>query len=208
MPTLSLSKSSHSGRVSSEALGLARIYRNKIGESTVAAKAEIERLLAPIRPRDNFQPMPRHQFLQYIVGRWKKLPEIGQLQTLAEFADGKMRLAELRATPTKLRFASWSEADWESSVSISSTVCLCMPPMFAFERRDLICFGMHSLARWWERTPSSRSDADLVRDMMEAVQYDTLGRVDFEIPLHSGFSWVGETISHQGKPLLLVRTFR
>src|SRR4051794_4914116 len=104
MPTLTLPETATTSRVPAEALGRARLLRNTIAETAIPAKLQIERLTAPIRPRDRFQPMPRYKALEQIRDRWKELPKLGCLDSMAEFENGKLRLGEMRLTPTRLRY--------------------------------------------------------------------------------------------------------
>src|SRR3954471_10598229 len=134
MPTLSLSKNSSSGRVPNEYLGRARVLRNLIGEPATIAKKQIASLLTPLTPRPGFTPMPRFDILKQIRDHWLKLPKTGRLDVLAEFERGKLRVAEMRLTPTKLKYKSWQSDDWEQSISIHTSLVIIQPPTFVCDR--------------------------------------------------------------------------
>src|SRR4051812_28732529 len=92
---------------------LAHHLRNRVGETADVAKLHTERLVAPLRLKPGFTPVARHKYLQQICQQWEtKLPPFGRLSAYAAFQDSKLRLAELRAVPTRLRYANWDEVDW------------------------------------------------------------------------------------------------
>jgi hypothetical protein len=208
MATLTLNKQATSGRVGSEWIGRARMLRNKTAETAVVSKLQVERMLAPLRPRAGFKPMPRHDALRQIRDRFSHLPEFGRLDVVSDFSEGKLKLAELRLTPTRLRFAEWQDEDWETAISVTSTVAIVQPPHFAFQRRDLCCYGLHAVSRRFERgNADQRSDEAVIRDMHQAVRYLNDTQRHFEIPLKNG-AWVGENILIDNEVVAMIRTFR
>ncbi len=194
-----------SSRVPLEWIGRARALRNSIGESTVEAKAQIERLISPLRPKPGIVKMPRHVILQQIRDHWLKLPKTGQLDTVATFDKGKLKVGELRATPTRLRYAGWTEGDYEHSISLTHTLVFIHPPQFVYDRRDAVAFGLHAIARRYERG-ADKSDAAVLNDMVPLSLLTYEQRAEFEIPVNGG-SWVGEAAKINGKLVLIVRTY-
>src|SRR6185436_5390749 len=111
----------HKPIVDREWVGLARQLRNKVGETAGPAKQEINRLIGPLKPMPRFTPMPRKKYLEYMLKRWEGLPEIGRLSAFAAYQDSKLRRGELRACPSRLRYRSWQDGDFEPSISILET---------------------------------------------------------------------------------------
>ena len=201
MPTLVHNRT----HVPAESVGLARLLRGSLFEPADIAKHEINRIVGLLQPKQRFTPMPRFEFLRRIVERWKNMPSYGRLETFAEFKDGKMRLAELRCTPTRLRYNNWESDDWEFSISICSTIIISKPPMFVHEKRDLAAFGLHSVARKIERG-LIKTDEAILRDMLCAAQNVADQKAEFEIRCDNGM-FVGELILVTGKIVNMVRTF-
>lgn len=205
----------HKTPVPFEWIGLARQLRTRVGETADIAKLNIERLIGPLRPKGRFTPVARHVFLQHICDQWqtKYFPEFGRLSAYAQFENGKLRLAEMRAVPTRLRYSSWNDPeDWEQSISIRSTIVINKPsnkpPLFAYEQRDLAAFGLHAVARKWMRgSATHKNDDAILQDMREVAHHVIEQKAEFEIPVDNGF-WVGEGILINSKPVLMVRTFR
>jgi hypothetical protein len=84
MPTLA-STTRHRPRtpIPIEYIGRARALRNKIAAAATTANDLAEAMLRPLRPRDRFTPMPRHDLLKALPVAWRKLPAFGRLRLVA-----------------------------------------------------------------------------------------------------------------------------
>jgi hypothetical protein len=186
-------------RVPVEFIGLARAFRGRIN-----CKPPVD-LLRRVRPRPGFQPMPRHDYLRRLVADWRALHDPGRLALLADFADG-MHLAELRISPTRMRFAGWHDEGTEAALSIGLHLVTCKPPKFREERAIVADVGLHALARRFQRA-SDHADAAVLADLAALAPKwrDTAG--EFRIPAPSGGHWIGSVTAVRGAPVLAVRTF-
>jgi hypothetical protein len=150
--------------------------------------------------------MARHKLLREMVRVWQALPDFGRLGVIAEFADGKLRLADLRCRPVRMKFPNW-DSD-ELALGIKLTKVICAPPTFKCEKTLLVDVGMHALARRFER--GDRSNATVLSDLvplLHAYRSAITAGADFEIRASSG-RWRGSisNVRNWG-PVLAVRTF-
>jgi hypothetical protein len=185
-------------RVPVEFIGLARAFRARI-----AGPPRID-LLRRVRPRPGFQPMPRHAYLRRLAAEWRAQPHPGRLALLAEFDDGRLHVAELRAAPAKMRFAA---AGFEElAITIGFHVVTMLPPKFREMSAIVADIGLHALARRYQRV-ADNSDEAMRADLAALAPKwrDTAG--EFRIPAPSGGEWIGAVTTVRGSPVLAVRTF-
>jgi hypothetical protein len=193
-------------RVPMEFVGKARVLRDSLIEPANKASAKIEILISPLRPRPRFLPMPKHRYLRHVADCWKKLPAFGRLGSVSEFADGRLRLAEIRAVPARMQLEGW-ESD-ELAIAVVMRFVRCAPP--AYEAQHILVgdIGLHALARRVERG-FDRTDRAVLADLTPlAHAYRAICRAggDFKIRVEGG-TWKGTVSLVKGKPCLTVRTF-
>jgi len=185
-----------------EYIGVARALRNKI----VAAKATgaAAKLLAPFRPRPGFTPFPTHRRMYRLCQSWVDLPDAGRLSFVANLREGRLRVAELRVVPARIRFEGWD--DDELALSLRSMAAICAPPAFTCAETLIADVGLHALARRFERG-NDRNEATVLRDLSPLAHAHRAVGGKFAIPATSGGSWVGAVTTVAGQPVLAVRTF-
>ena len=191
--------------VAREFIGLARQLRYRVAESAIPARFRMDQLIEPLRPKPGFQPYPKHTLLKHICKQWERLPSFGRLEHFARFEDGKLRLADLRATPTKLRYKNWADDDWEEGISVCQTLVICKPPNFAHEQRDLCAVSLHAAARYYQRA-SVKSDDAILKDLHPLANFTLEQNTEFTISVNGG-NWVGEGLNINSKVVLLARSF-
>ena len=117
--------------------GRARIWRQKAIAPAGHADVLYRQINATLQPRGNFTPVPRHAVLRSFAAAWAGLPDFGRLSHLEEFEGGRLRLAEIRAVPCKMRFETW-EGDPEHGIAVGLALFICAPPQkLKVERRLL-----------------------------------------------------------------------
>jgi hypothetical protein len=196
------------GRVPAEFIGKARLLRNKAGVAAAARDRAAERLLTPLRPKRNFTPIPTHDRLRRVAEEWRAMPAFGRLGLIANFVDGELKIAELRARPVRMRFTAWNDGEAELALAIAVTLVRVQPPAFREETKLLVDAGLHALARRFERG-EDRSEAAVLADLCTLAQAcpdHIIARGEFKIAAAGGF-WLGAVTTVKGAPVLAVRTF-
>jgi hypothetical protein len=194
------------GKVPAEFIGRARCLRDAVGRTAAEADRLTKLLIGPLRPRHGFRQAPRRT-LPDVATAWRVLlPEAGRLgDPIGEFADRKLRLAELRAYPIRMRFAAWDGAD-ELAPALRMTLVVCAPPRFRCENMLLADVGLHALARRYERG-ADRSDAAVLRDLVPLARSAATVNGEFAIPTADNGCWIGRVTRVRGASVLAVRTF-
>jgi hypothetical protein len=190
--------------VPAEFIGQARVLRDKVG---VAAAAR-DRLLAPLRPKGNFTPIPTHSRLQRVAEEWWAMPAFARLGLIADFADGALKIAELRARRVRMRFTARNDGEAELALAVELKLVRMQPPAFREETKPLVDAGLHTLARRFERG-ADRSEAAVLADLSalaRAYPNKIIARGEFKIAAARGY-WVGSGTTVKGVPALAVRTF-
>jgi hypothetical protein len=204
------------GNVPLEYIGRARLYRSKIATANAVAEPEVERLLAPFRPRPGFVPWPRHTMLRSLARRWGALPRGNRFPSAAKRCCdvGKIELADLWLKPSRLLQPGWS--DNELAITLSLRIVSIEPPSFSDESLIVAQIGLHALARRYERG-ADRTEAAVLNDLLGLAPgyVATFGDPDeiedgddFAIPAPAGGGfWIGAASQTGTAPKLLVRTF-
>jgi hypothetical protein len=187
-------------------VGRARVLRNRIIEPHKLFDEVAEKLIAPLRPRARFTPVPRHKVLQHIVTCWREYLNFGRLNLIAEFTGGKLDIVDLRVAPDEVTGAEWQGGDPEPALSVLLYALNIAPAVFKETEAVLAVVGLHALARRYERG-TDRSDTAVLADLIPlARQAPELMKRDgkFEVVLPDGSGrWLG--LVTDGKPF--VRTF-
>lgn len=196
----------HNGsQVPAEWIGRARALRTKVAATTATATAIAEGLVAPLRPRPGFLPMPKHALLREFPAVWKRgMPAFGRLRLVAGFEGGKLQVVELRTEPMAITAAGWSED--EPAIAVILKTLVIRPPEFEEKAIILAVAGLHALARRYQRS-RERADDAVLRDLLPlargAVNLARAGGGEFAIPIPAGGRWIGSAT----EGVVNVRTF-
>lgn len=136
--------------------------------------------------------------MQALARDWQRLPQIGRLASAGEFKNGTLTIVEIRAVPAKIATDDWEEPALGLAV-ISIEIA---PPVFRENRDTRVLFGLHALARRYERG-NPRDDTAVANDMMTVKDCRTTEH-GFVIPVESGL-WLGELSADN--TTALIRTF-
>jgi hypothetical protein len=191
-----------------EFVGLARRLRDSLSRPATTANLAIERLLRPLRPRPRFTPMVKFVQLRDIAKKWRELPGHGRLGFLSDFRDGRLRLAEIRCVPARMRFGHWDGDETELAVALIIRTVRSSPPAFSEERILIADIGFHALARRYERGVN-RSDSAVLQGLLPiAHQYRAITALpgEFAVAVEGG-SWRGLVSLVAGQPTATIRTY-
>src|SRR4051794_29488232 len=136
-------------RVPVEFIGLARQLLRTLTTLQSDSDDRTNTLLAPLRPRQGFTPIPSQQYLRRIELGWKTLPQVARLSTIAKLENGRLQCAELRCLPSEIKLHDWTEP----AVSVVLNLLTMRPVMREFSevRIILAMVGLHALARRFQR---------------------------------------------------------
>jgi hypothetical protein len=115
-------------------------------------------------------------------------------------------VAEIRLTPSRMRFPDWGERN-EPSITIVLRMVTTSP--FHVEDMILADIGLHALSRRIERARPN-DDAAVFTDLKalaDAWRATVAKGGDFAIPTKSGGKWIGSTTIVNGGAMMVVRTF-
>jgi hypothetical protein len=191
-----------------EFVGRARALRRQIAAAHPDYDAACEALLAPLRPRPGFSPMPRHKRLRSLARSWRALRSPGRLRCVAGFdRDTGLRIIEVLAVPVSISFPDWNED--EPSLAVVIRHVAIRPPDFTDKMTICAVVGLHALARRAERG-QSRGERAMLADLLPLgrafVAAMRVGDVEVEVAA-SGGSWRGQLMTIADRPALAVRTF-
>jgi hypothetical protein len=173
-----------------EFIGRARALRRRVAAEHEAFEAAAERMVAPLRPRPGFRPVPRHVLMRALLTAFRRRLRAGRLALSAEFAGGGLTLTDLRLAPAGVSSDAWAED--EPAVAIVAYRLCIRPPAFS-ETGALVCtVGLHALARRYERG-ADRTDDAVIADLgcLARLLPDALRRGgEFDISAPGG-RWIG-----------------
>ena len=190
--------------VPKEFVGLARTLMRQIGPAVDRDReAAIGALIAPLRPRARFIPMPTHRLLAAIAAEYLDLADRGRLHLQATFDKRRgLEIDEVQVLPAKLDFG---DADLQHVIALVSYRLSALPPAFSERKRCVAIVGLHAMARRFER--GDRTAATVKADLLELacaalVVSDVRGPL--EIAVGAG-KWCGTRF--EGRETPLIRTW-
>jgi hypothetical protein len=122
-----------------------------------------------------------------------------RLAVAADIRDARLRVAEIRLTPSRMRFPDWGERNGPS-ITIALRMVTTAP--FVDQITTIGDLGLRSLAR--------RIDAAILTDLKalgDGYPAAIAAGSDFPIPTPSGGKWLGAITAVKGAAVLAVRTF-
>jgi hypothetical protein len=182
-----------------EYLGRARQLRTKCALGWAAAEPEMTKLLAPLRPRPGFAPMPTHRYLRGVARAWRRLPSAGRLRLRLGSEPGVLQITELRLLPMRITAAGWDEP----ALGVGLFTVSMLPPTMRECRVVLASVGIHALGRRFQR--GARDDKSVLGDLV-ALGRDVIGggNDDITVATADGGCWVCRRCPNNG---LIVRSF-
>lgn len=176
-------------RVGAEYIGLARRLRQRCEVSWKKTEPEIERLLAPLRPKPGLTLMPTHDRLRRLASQWRRLPGLGRIRLSGKFEAGRLVIAELRAVPMTIAADGWD--DDEKALGLLIAAITAAPPADLREVYVVpIVVGLHALSRRYERS-LARDDKSVFADLLVIARHIERDSRGFNVAAPSGGSWVG-----------------
>jgi hypothetical protein len=192
-------------RVPVEFIGLARQFRNKVVAEEQAFLADIGPMVAPLRPRPRFRPVPRQALLKILGRAWRDSEPLGRLDLVVKYVKPRLDLIDIRAVPAKVYCESWPGDDEPALAIIVDHLGIAPPAPLRESSTMLASLGLHALARRFQRG-ADRSDDAVKADLLalaHAAPDAVIDGGEFEIATPSGGRWVGAVVDTYA----LVRTF-
>ncbi len=184
-----------------EHLGRARALRTRCARAWARVEPEQARLLAPMRPRPGFSPMPSHAYLRGVARAWRRLPPLGRLRLSCTAEGGALRIVELPVVPMRIAAPGWDED--EPAIGVGLVTVEVRPPRLTELGVVLAAVGLHALARRYERGP--RDDAAVLADLVALARDVVSGEnLDLTVPTAGGGRWV---CRRRADNSLIVRSF-
>lgn len=189
-------------RVPVEFVGLARQLRRRVVDEERRFVDEVERLVAPLRPRGRFTPVARQVVLEMLGLAWRRRSPLGRLRLVVNYARPRLDIVDLRLADA--RVYGWSGDDEPALAVVLHHVGIAPPAPTRESVTMIAALGLHALARRFQRG-ADRSDAAVLADLVElalrAPDAVAAGG-EFEVATPNG-RWVGATIDGYA----LVRTY-
>jgi hypothetical protein len=192
-------------RVPVQWLGRARLLRSRIMAAYDEWAAAGDRLLAPLRRRDDFVPVYTRQTLSVTLARWKRLPVWGQIRCITRQDRAALSILEFRLAPLVTQRVGWDADELTVALALIS-VDLRLPAAFIDQVEVVACISLHALGRRFERSVR-RDDISVLRDLVPIPSATMRADGDFAVPAYHGGQWIGQAMTCNGKPILAVRTF-
>jgi hypothetical protein len=204
-------------RVPVEYIGRARQLllevKAQVGARTAIGNAVIDKL------KHRWDSRPRHrvrkEHLQTALHAWQQMPTFGRLRVEHELTKHGLAIAELWLVPGDLNADRWQNSQRELSLAIEIFSLHCDEKQFAIRFQCKCIFGLHALARRYQRSLYNDNQA-IFADMAEVVRhYERVVAAsdpDFTVRCVNGI-WRGArtnaTVNQQkrSQSVLSVRTF-
>jgi hypothetical protein len=199
-----------------EFLGLARLFCNRVKDTTQSAADAVGQIAEDARRIVEKRPRWRPEHLVGFERQWRhSMPPDGRLSLEIERGKRELRISETRLIHSTYKDVRWSRPEFEQSVSLACyTFQLTTPTAYVVRRSALAIIGIHAIARRYERG-EDQTDEAIAADISElASNHARLCITDgeiFALPSASGV-WVGgiETVAlpdGRAQRLLYVKSF-
>jgi hypothetical protein len=189
-----------------EFVGLARQFRSRVVAAERAFVDDIEPMVAPLRPRERFTPVPRQVVVRILGRTWRYRGPLGRLDLVARYDNPRLDLIDIRLADAKVICDAWVGDDEPALAVVLHHVGIAPPAPLRESATMLASLGLHALARRYQRG-ADRSDDAIKADLL-ALAHAAPGAVidggGFEIATPSGGCWIGAVVDSR---YCLVRTF-
>jgi hypothetical protein len=182
------------------------VLRQKIVKARLGDDDAALRFIKPLRPRPGWPAPDNPDWLYSHALGYKALALPTRLAIISDINGGRLRVAEIRVRPSRMRFPDWGECN-EPSITIVLRMVTTAP--FVDQITTIGDLGLHSLARRIERARPNDDGAVLanLRALADGFRATIAQGGDFAIPTKSGGKWIGEVTALKDAPTLAVRTF-
>jgi hypothetical protein len=189
-----------------EYIGRARALRASIAKDEERYLEACDKLIRPLRPRPAWPTdrLPR-RYLRQVAQKFILIRSPCRIMTTCKIDDdGKLKITELRASPSELLFPGWEQTE----PSIQLTLYLLESPPFEERAVVLSEVGQHAIARRYHRG-SPNHDTAVLDDLIEiGAEYANAIRntdTEFQIDTRRGGCWLAGLSTDQS--VIAVRTF-
>lgn len=188
-------------RVPAEFVGLARALRAQMAAEHARWEPCAAELIELTQVRTGFRrPKARH-----VAELWSALPGAGaRLGHISKSKPARLRIAELRLFPARLRMDHWPPDADELSLSLACITLGMEGSRIITDHTLLADVGLHALARRYERGRGRHDEAVLGDVALLAGAYE---RVVAQGGAFAVGGWRGDVALISGVPVLSVRTF-
>lgn len=200
--------------VPAEFVGLARVFRNQVGEAAYGLAERTAPLLGPLRRACEVQRRPRPSELALVAREWRGLPGAALLSSRAQAWRHRLLIEDVRVCPSTLQEADWPTP--EPGIMVTSLVVNIAPRQFSIGARFVAHVFLHAMARRLERgvpcdTAALKADLALLAEHVGALGPAAEDLETLDVPATGGV-WIArmvETDDHEGRRVRIpaVRTF-
>jgi hypothetical protein len=189
-----------------EFVGLARQFRNKVVAEEQAFLDDISPMVAPLRPRERFRPVPRQVVVRILGRAWRSREPLGRLDLVTRYDKPRLDLIDIRAVPAEIYCDAWVGDDEPALAIVLHHVGIAPPAPLRESSTMLASLGLHALARRYQRGADQSIDAVLadLRELAVRAPDAVIAGGEFEVATPSGGRWIGAVVDRR---YALVRTF-